>query len=110
MGRLKIAPGIVPLANMYTAQPPPKRVDQVYKAQEHLVWRRLVLERAKGACEWVGEDGRRCGRREARMFADHIKELTDGGDRFLLSNGQCLCGSHHTLKTNRERARRNGLG
>jgi len=43
------------------------------------------------------------------MFADHIKELSDGGERFALSNGQCLCGSHHTLKTNRERARRHGL-
>lgn len=110
MGRLKIAPGIVPLANMYTAQPPRKTVDPIYKTKEHVVWRSLVLQRAGGRCEWVGEDGRRCGRKEVRMFADHIDEIRDGGALYELSNGQCLCGGHHTLKTNRVRARRNGFG
>jgi hypothetical protein len=42
------------------------------------------------------------------MFADHIVELKDGGAAFDVANGQCLCGSHHTLKTNAERARRMG--
>ena len=93
---------------MYTAQPPPKRVDPYYKQPEHLAWRARVLARAGRKCEWV-ERGRACGRSEARMFADHIKELEDGGEPFALSNGQCLCGRHHTIKTNRERARRHGL-
>jgi 5-methylcytosine-specific restriction protein A len=40
------------------------------------------------------------------MFADHIEELQDDGDPFDVANGQCLCGSHHTLKTAAVRARR----
>jgi hypothetical protein len=40
------------------------------------------------------------------MFADHIKERRDGGDPTDPNNGMCLCGSHHTIKTQRERARR----
>jgi hypothetical protein len=98
---------------MYTAKPPPKKADPIYRAKEHVLWRRAVLARAGGACEWVELGGRRagqrCGRTEVRMFADHIKELKDGGERFALANGQCLCGSHHTLKTNIERAKRNGF-
>lgn len=107
--RLRVAPGIVPLADMYTARPPPKRVDPVYQNKDHLAWRQAVLRRAGGRCEWRDEDDTPCGRREARMFADHITELADGGARLSLANGQCLCGKHHTLKTNRERARRHGI-
>jgi hypothetical protein len=40
------------------------------------------------------------------MFADHIHERRDGGARYDPSNGQCLCGRHHTIKTSLEKARR----
>jgi signal transduction histidine kinase len=40
------------------------------------------------------------------MYADHIIELRDGGQPFDLNNGQCLCASHHELKTMQARARR----
>jgi 5-methylcytosine-specific restriction enzyme A len=40
------------------------------------------------------------------MFADHICEVADEGDRFDPANGQCLCGRHHALKTARARAAR----
>lgn len=68
---------------------------------EHKSWRRLVLKRAGGKCEWPG-----CGRAEKRMFADHIVELKDGGAPLDPANGQCLCGKHHTLKTHQARLHR----
>jgi hypothetical protein len=40
------------------------------------------------------------------MFADHIREIGDGGAPFDLANGQCLCGAHHTRKTTATRAKR----
>jgi uncharacterized protein YfaQ (DUF2300 family) len=52
------------------------------------------------------EAGQPCGRKEPRMFADHVVEIRDGGAPFDTANGQCLCGSHHTLKTNAERDKR----
>jgi hypothetical protein len=33
------------------------------------------------------------------MYADHVTELKDGGALLDLSNGRCLCASHHELKT-----------
>ncbi len=40
------------------------------------------------------------------MFADHIKEMQDGGAKLDPANGRCLCGCHHTKKTIQERAKR----
>lgn len=83
------------------AQPPAKTADPHYARPEHLVWRATVIRNAKGRCQWPG-----CGRAEAMMFADHIVELQDGGAPFDPANGQCLCGSHHTIKTHQARAER----
>lgn len=66
---------------------------------QHRDWAAKVKLRAWYTCE-------RCGRHETRMFADHIKEVIDGGDALDLSNGQCLCGACHTIKTNNERIKR----
>jgi hypothetical protein len=33
------------------------------------------------------------------VYADHIVELRDGGSLTDPSNGQCLCRSHHEIKT-----------
>lgn len=82
-------------------KPPPKTADPIYSTREYQAWRAKIIERAGGRCEWLG-----CGRRERRMFADHIHEVKDGGARYDPANGQCLCGSHHTTKTNEERAKR----
>jgi len=87
--------------DLRTAQPPPKEADPHYLSPEHRAWREAVVKRAGGRCQWPG-----CGRAERRMFADHIKELRDGGAPLDLANGQCLCGGHHTLKTARARAAR----
>lgn len=86
-------------------RPPPKAADPLYHSDPYKVWRGEVIARAGGRCEAV-EDGTPCGRRERRMFADHIKEVRDGGARFDPANGQCLCGSHHTSKTAQARAAR----
>jgi 5-methylcytosine-specific restriction enzyme A len=84
-----------------------KKVDPLYVSSEHRAWRIAVCSRAAWQCEAV-EDGRRCEKAAPanRMFADHIREVADEGDRFDPANGQCLCGRHHTLKTARARAAR----
>jgi 5-methylcytosine-specific restriction protein A len=82
-------------------KPPPKQAAPIYSTPEYQAWRAKVIERARGICQVPG-----CGRGEHRMYADHIVELQDGGEPFDVANGQCLCGKHHTLKTNAERAKR----
>lgn len=87
-----------------------KRVDSHYRTKEHKSWARRIFVRAGGRCEQV-EDGKRCPKAhpEHRMFADHIVERADGGAPYDDANGQLLCGSHHTIKTNIERGRRAGV-
>jgi hypothetical protein len=80
---------------------PLKTADPFYSTAEHIRWRDEVRARAGGQCETPG-----CGRRERRMFADHIIELKDGGAPFDLANGQLQCGSCHTTKTAAARAAR----
>src|SRR5262245_62963590 len=59
-------------------------------------------------CEATDNYGNRCPKAEPhhRMYADHIIELRDGGSLLDLSNGQCLCGSHHELKSAAVRVQR----
>jgi len=74
----------------------------VYKDPRYQEWRARVIHRAGERCQRVG-----CGRKEPRMFADHIVEVEDDPSKaFDPTNGQCLCGSCHTLKTNEARAAR----
>jgi len=87
---------------------PPKVKDAVYTTPEFQRWRALVVERAGGRCEATDPHGHRCSRATPayRMYADHIEELNDGGSLFDLANGQCLCASHHAIKTTAMRSRR----
>ena len=78
---------------------PPKQADAYYRTEGHLQWRRMVIERAGFACE-------RCGAERVRLFADHIKELRDGGDPLDLANGWALCGACHSQKTYAEKRAR----
>jgi hypothetical protein len=89
-------------------QPPPKTADATYQGAKYRAWREAVIAKAGRRCEAVDDQGRRCTKAEPRnrMFADHKDEVRDGGDRFDPQNGQCLCGSHHTLKTAQARAAR----
>ena len=95
----------VAVADLRSARPQPKQAESIYSTPEYRAWRALVITRAGGRCQWPG-----CGRKERRMFADHIVELSDDGAPFDPANGQCLCGSHHTLKTTKAKARRHAAG
>ena len=95
--------------DLRTAPPAPKRADDELQTAEHRQWRATVLARAGYQCEWIKDDGIRCMRSAAhgdRMIADHVEERADGGARLDLSNGQCLCVQHNTLKGIRARAAR----
>lgn len=87
-----------------TVKPLPKVADSIYHTPEYAVWRAAVIARAKGQCE--DPTCKATHRPGQRLFADHIKELRDGGAPFDLANGMARCGSSHTLKTMAERARR----
>lgn len=91
-----------------TVMPAPKTAQPLYDTSEHRAWRDAVIARAGARCEATTKTGDRCRKAAPahRMFADHIRELADGGARLDLVNGQCLCGSHHAVKTARERAAR----
>ena len=94
--------GRVAVADMRVVKPAPKRADPHYGTPEHRAWRKAVIDRAGGRCQWPG-----CGRAERRMFADHVREIRDAPGLALdVANGQCLCGQHHTLKTAQVRAAR----
>jgi hypothetical protein len=88
-------------------KPPPKAAASVYGSPEYRAWREAVIARAGRRCE-ATDNGRRCRKAEprSRMFADHKRELSDGGAPFDPQNGQCLCGAHHTAKTAKARAAR----
>jgi 5-methylcytosine-specific restriction endonuclease McrA len=96
---LKCRPPMLACADRSAARVPPKVRDSFYITPEFKAWREIVIGRAGRRCE-------KCGRAERRMFADHIVEVKDGGAKLDPANGQCLCGSCHTLKTNQEKAKR----
>jgi 5-methylcytosine-specific restriction enzyme A len=104
---MKTAPPRLTARDSRKVKPPEKRADAIYATPEYRAWRARVIRHAGARCEWV-ERGQRCIKAEPlhRMFADHRVELRDGGAPFDPMNGQCLCGAHHTMKTDRERARR----
>jgi 5-methylcytosine-specific restriction enzyme A len=99
--RLSNLPSRIGTIDQRSAKPPDKTVDAIYVSPEYRAWRDEVITRAGGRCEWAG-----CGRAERRMFADHKRELKDAGAVLDPANGQCLCGSHHTMKTAAARAAR----
>jgi hypothetical protein len=98
---LRCAPPFLRAADVTAARLPPKVADPFYATPEYREWREAVIGRALGVCETPG-----CGRRERRMFADHVAEVRDGGAKYDVGNGACLCGSCHTRKTASVRAAR----
>jgi 5-methylcytosine-specific restriction enzyme A len=84
---------------------PPKEADPHYRTPEHKTWAATVIRRAGNMCQSPG-----CGRSGVRLFADHIRELRDGGAATDPANGQALCGACHSAKTARARAQRHGAG
>jgi hypothetical protein len=97
-----LKPGLAML-DMRVAAIPPKQADAVYQTALHREWARAVIERDGGRCQWPGCDKAAPAH---RMVADHIVEVKDGGARFDIDNGQCLCIQHNTLKGSRARMAR----
>jgi hypothetical protein len=91
----------VPMAKLSTATLPRKTADPFYLSREWIELRDRVRREASGRCQAPG-----CGRRERRMFVDHIVELKDGGAPLDRANVWLLCGSCHTAKTYAARGRR----
>jgi 5-methylcytosine-specific restriction enzyme A len=104
---LSMAPPRVGMIDTRCARPMDKVVDAELLSPEHRAWRAEVMRRAGGRCERI-ENGRRCNRADTRMFANHKIERKDGGAKLDPANGECLCGRHHTLFTNEQRAKRMG--
>src|SRR5262249_31139719 len=86
----------------------PKVKGPIYQTLQFQAWRAQIIGRAGGRCEAVDRYGHRCSKSTShdRMYADHVTELVDGGSPFDLANGQCLCASHHAIKTMAMRSRR----
>lgn len=104
--KLRFLSSRLPILDTRTARLEPKRADPDLLTPEHRAWRQAVMHRAGWRCEAV-DGGYRCtNRHPMRMFADHVVERKDGGAALDPANGQCLCGTHHALKTQRARAER----
>jgi 5-methylcytosine-specific restriction endonuclease McrA len=76
----------------------PNAYQRGYCDRKHYAWRHAVLTRDNWQC-------RSCGRvcsNKKEAHADHIIPIGAGGERYELSNGQCLCQGCHNRKTSRE--------
>jgi 5-methylcytosine-specific restriction enzyme A len=109
--RLRKLSPMVRSVDTRTVRLPPKQRDPVYNSPGFLAFRAMVLRRAGYRCEAIDQYGHRCnkGRPEYTVYADHITELSDHGSLTDPSNGQCLCASHHQVKTMAMRMRRHQL-
>ena len=107
MAKLRILGPLVRTVDTRTTKLPRRQIDPVYSTPEFQTWRARVVERAGYRCEAI-DNGHRCSkaRPDHRMYADHIIELRDGGQPFDVNNGQCLCASHHEIKTVAARTKR----
>ena len=99
MPRIPLLGTGIPRINGRSVQLPPKQRASIYGTPEHVAWARAVKARAHNQCQ-------HCGTSNGRMYADHIKEVNDGGALLDPMNGQLLCSSCHQSKTLVERAKR----
>lgn len=98
--RLRNLPARLVTQSTAIAALPRKEADPHYLTPEHRAWRLAVLKQAGFRCQAVG-----CAA-TGRLYADHVRELRDGGAPLDLANGQALCATHHALKTADTRAQR----
>ena len=99
MSRLRCLPNRLALLDVRSARPTAKVADAIYRTAEHKAWSKQVIARARGHCQ-------DCQRTGTRLFADHVREVKDGGAPLDPANGRALCGGCHGRKTAAERARR----
>lgn len=79
----------------------PTAADRGYCSTSHKRWRKAVLARDGWQCQACGKV---CTSSQPinRPHADHIIPILQGGDRYDINNGQCLCQHCHSMKTARE--------
>ena len=79
----------------------PNAAARGYCSKAHKSWRKAVLARDGWQCQACG---RLCTNKDiaSRPHADHIKPINEGGSRYDLNNGQCLCARCHSIKTAKE--------
>lgn len=65
-----------------------------YQSGAHREWRAAVLARDSYTCQACG-----ASTPGARLIADHVCELVDGGDALDVANGRALCLACHNAKT-----------
>ena len=70
-----------------------------YGTAAHKAWAQAVKERAAYRCQ-------SCGAQGVRLIADHVQEISDGGDKLALANSQALCSACHGVKTHLARVAR----
>jgi 5-methylcytosine-specific restriction enzyme A len=63
-----------------------------YQSSDHQRWATAVKRRDGFNCQ-------KCGARDARLIADHIVEIDDGGAPLDVNNGMTLCIACHNRKT-----------
>jgi formate-dependent nitrite reductase cytochrome c552 subunit len=74
-----------------------KRAAPIYATPEYRAWRAEVIRRSGGRCQDKNHDPQRS--RSGKLYADHVKELRDGGAPFDVRNGLARCASCHERKT-----------
>ena len=101
MPKLRSLPPLLAYADLRAVRLPPKVKEPIYNSPAFRAWRAIVIDRAGGQCQAIDHRGHRCinATPGKQMYADHITELRDGGLPFDPANGQCLCKSHHEIKT-----------
>ena len=99
MTRIRTLSARVKALDMDTAKPPARLTEKLYGST---AWLGLMARLRKQR----GNQCQHCGRKECRLFGDHIVELQDGGAALDSANIQILCGACHVQKTNAERAKR----
>jgi formate-dependent nitrite reductase cytochrome c552 subunit len=105
---MKSSPPRLRTADSRRLTPPPKTALPIYSTPEYRLWRAEVIRRSGGRCQ---DPGHQPGRsRSGKLYADHVKELRDGGAPFDARNGLARCASCHERKTMATRAVRMGEG
>lgn len=95
--RIRTVPPRLPLARLSRAAP----LDTAgganaahYQSAAHKEWRAAVLARDGFTCQACGASAP-----GARLIADHVCELVDGGAPLDVANGRALCLACHNAKT-----------
>jgi 5-methylcytosine-specific restriction protein A len=99
MGRIKMAPPLVPKGDGRPVKPEPKQADPFY-------FRRATRRFATPCCRVLAIAANGLRITVASLIRRSHQGARDGGDAFDPNNGMCLCGSHHTIKTARQRVHR----